>query len=237
MATSNTNTATRNNVVVNPSTSDTEKAQSRRLWENREMWGVVFDHTVNLITLTLKGEELPEKPRKGFAFGEGAVTKKGVVQQLTVADDQPHIESYALQLLAGFGSYATKKAIKALDEVGVQNEVLKSDVERMAIATQLADICKLGGRKESATRLRRVIAAHKAKQGRALILAVAAALSEAKTTETETEATPKGVEEKPQKAEKKSATPKGGKAKTSKRKEANSEGVTPTEVAAELELV
>lgn len=239
MATSNTTTATRNNVVVNPSTSATEQAQSRRLWESRDMWRVVFDHTVALITLTLKGEKLPENPRDGFAFGKGAVTKDGKALKLSVSKDQPHIVGYAAQLLAGFGSYATKKATKALAEVGVQNEVLSSNVERMAIASQLAEACKLATQGDGASRLRREIDAHHAKQGNALILAVAAALSEAKPTETEAEATPKGVEEKPKKAVKKSATPFGGKAKTAKpkRKGSNSFGVTPTEVAAELGLV
>lgn len=230
MATSINTTATPNNVVVNPSTTSTEAPQSRRLWESRDMWAVVFDHTVTLLTLALKGEKLPDNPREGFAFGKGAVTKDGKAVKLVIKDDQPHIVAYAASLLAGFGSYATKKATKALTEAGIQNEVLADNKDRMAIASQLAEACKLAKQGDGVNRLSRA----EAKQGRALVLAVAAALSEAKPTETEPATNPKGVEKKP-KAKTHKATPKGGKGKTAKA--SNSFGVTPTEMAAELGLL
>ena len=156
MATSNTTTATRNNVVVNPqsATANTATADSKpktqRVLETRDQWSAIFAHTVALLAAAVKGEALPDDPRKGYAFGKPQV--------------EPHSRQYAQSLLAGF---ASKKAGK----VFTQHEVLADQAE--------------------------------AKQGRSLAEALLAALGEAKQTELQVEATPKGVEAKPKKSAKK----------------------------------
>lgn len=96
MATSNTTTATRNNVVVNPqsATANTATADSKpktqRVLETRDQWSAIFAHTVALLAAAVKGEALPDDPRKGYAFGKPQV--------------EPHSRQYAQSLLAGFAS-------------------------------------------------------------------------------------------------------------------------------------
>ena len=70
MATSNTTTATRNNVVVNPqsATANTATADSKpktqRVLETRDQWSAIFAHTVALLAAAVKGEALPDDPAK-----------------------------------------------------------------------------------------------------------------------------------------------------------------------------
>lgn len=119
MATSNTTTATRNNVVVNPqsATANTATADSKpktqRVLETRDQWSAIFAHTVALLAAAVKGEALPDDPRKGYAFGKPQV--------------EPHSRQYAQSLLAGF---ASKKAGK----VFTQHEVLADQAKREEIA-------------------------------------------------------------------------------------------------------
>ena len=124
MATSNTTTATRNNVVVNPqsatadtatadtatadtATADTATADSKpktqRVLETRDQWSTIFAHTVALLAAAVKGEALPDDPRKGYAFGKPKV--------------EPHSRQYAQSLLAGFASKKAGKVCGVLKNI------------------------------------------------------------------------------------------------------------------------
>lgn len=110
MATSNTTTATRNNVVVNPqsATANTATADSKpktqRVLETRDQWSAIFAHTVALLAAAVKGEALPDDPRKGYAFGKPQV--------------EPHSRQYAQSLLAGFASKKAGKVFYPTRSVG-----------------------------------------------------------------------------------------------------------------------
>lgn len=202
MSTSNNTIATTNSVAVkaqSTTVSSENTTQSRRLWETRDMWQVIFDHTVTLIVLALKGDKLPDEPRKGYAFGK-ATDKDGKTLKLKVSEDQPHMVGYAVSLLAGFGSYATKKANKALLEAGLQNEVLGDAKARMSVAEQLVIACNF-----TKTNAAERISKADAKQGRALVLAVATALNSVKGANKKAKTTPKGVEKKSTSKAKKAA--------------------------------
>lgn len=191
MATSNATTATRNNVVVNPqsATANTATADSKpktqRVLETRDQWSAIFAHTVALLAAVVKGEALPDDPRKGYAFGKPQV--------------EPHSRQYAQSLLAGF---ASKKAGK----VFAQHEVLADQAKREEIAIAILLKTKLAkassGAENPETAARRILSKD-AKQGRSLAEALLAALGEAKQTEPQVEATPKGVKAKPKKSAKK----------------------------------
>lgn len=192
MATSNTTTATRNNVVVNPqsATANTATADSKpktqRVLETRDQWSAIFAHTVALLAAAVKGEALPDDPRKGYAFGKPQV--------------EPHSRQYAQSLLAGF---ASKKAGK----VFTQHEVLADQAKREEIAIAILLKTKLAkassGAEDAKTAARRTLSKAEAKQGRSLAEALLAALGEAKQSEPKADATPKGVEAKPKKSAKK----------------------------------
>lgn len=202
MATSNTTTATRNNVVVNPqsATADTTNAtpkggekqpanspKTQRVLETRDQWSAIFAHTVTLLVAAIKGEALPDDPRKGYAFGK--------------IQAEPHSRQYAQSLLAGFTS---KKAGKAF----AQHEVLADQAKREEIAIAILLKTKLAkassGAEDAKTAARRTLSKAEAKQGRSLAEAVLAALGEAKQSEPKADATPKGVGAKPKKSAKKS---------------------------------
>lgn len=201
MATSNTTTATPNNVVVNPQSTTANaanttpkggkgdadsKPKTQRVLETRDQWSAIFAHTVALLAAAVKGEALPDDPRKGYAFGKPQV--------------EPHSRQYAQSLLAGF---ASKKAGK----VFAQHEVLADQAKREEIAIAILLKTKLAkassGAENPETAARRILSKAEAKQGRSLAEALLAALGEAKQTEPQVEATPKGVEAKPKKSAKK----------------------------------
>ncbi len=200
MATSNNTTATSNNVVVNPQSATanvtpkggekqpSNSPKTHRVLETRDQWAAIFAHTVTLVVASVKGEALPDDPRKGYAFGKISA--------------EPHSRQYAQSLLAGFTS---KKAGK----VFAQHEVLADQAKREEIAIAILLKTKLAkassDAEDSKTAARRTLSRAEAKQGRTLAEAVLAALGEAKQAEPKADATPKGVEAKPKKSAKKAA--------------------------------
>lgn len=140
MATSNNTAATRNSVAVKSvnlnantnvvgegkSVTASDERKTQRVLETREQWSVVYDHCVKLVVALVKGEALPEDPRKGFAFGKKLTT------------EQPHIKSYALGLLNGFCSPKGRKTFAA-----AKYEVLVSDEKRQTIALAIVKQARL----------------------------------------------------------------------------------------------
>ncbi len=216
MATSNNTTATRNNVVVNPQSATanatpkggekqpSNSPKTHRVLETRDQWSVIFAHTVALLAAAIKGEALPDDPRKGYAFGKISA--------------EPHSRQYAQSLLAGF---ASKKAGKWF----TQHEVLADQAKREEIAIAILLKTKLAkassDAEDSKTAARRTLSRAEAKQGSTLAEALLVALGYAKQVEEikqakqarlaqkqaepKADATPKGVEAKPKKTAKKSA--------------------------------
>ena len=126
-------TTSRANVVsntVNKNAAESSKsviaatAKTQRVLETRDLWSVIFNHTVALVAKCAKGETLSDADRKGFGFGS--------------AKDQPHSRGYAQSLLAGFVS---RKANKFLGEV----DGLKTIEERTKIALAILTATRLGG--------------------------------------------------------------------------------------------
>lgn len=132
-----------NNLVANKVT------KTQRVLETRDQWAVIFNHTVSLVVALVKGEALPDDPRKGFAFGKVA--------------EQPHSRAYAQSLIGGFVS---KKASK----VFAQTEGLQTVEERTKIAIAILLKTKLGGADES--KAKAILCKAEAKQAKTFAEAV-----------------------------------------------------------------
>lgn len=150
--------ATANNEVVAQSATAPEQAAAkqpltRRVKETRDQWQVVFDHTVALVVASARKADLPDDPRKGYAFG--------------ALKDQPNIRAYAQGLLAGF---ASPKAGK----VFAQHEVLASAETRHEIAIAILLATKLGSADRA--KAESILSKAEKKQAKSLAQAVLAAL-------------------------------------------------------------
>lgn len=150
--------ATANNEVVAQSANAPEQAAAkqpltRRVKETRDQWQVVFDHTVALVVASARKADLPDDPRKGYAFG--------------ALKDQPNIRAYAQGLLAGF---ASPKAGK----VFAQHEVLASAETRHEIAIAILLATKLGSTDRA--KAESILSKAEKKQAKTLAQAVLAAL-------------------------------------------------------------
>lgn len=106
-------TTTRENKSAAKQQVKNNNATTRRV-ETRDMWEVIFNHSVVLIASYAKGIKVDE-PRKGFAFGP--------------ANDQPHSRAYAKSLIWGFATNKAGKVLKDLDELAP-----KAAREKIAIA-------------------------------------------------------------------------------------------------------
>lgn len=203
MATSINTTATRNSVAVNSvninanttvggegkSATASEERKTQRVLETREQWSVVYDHCVKLVVTLVKGEALPEDPRKGFAFGKKLTT------------EQPHIKSYALGLLNGFTSPKGRKVFAAN-----KYEVLVSDEKRQTIALAIVKQARLAPQ----DRIEAVLSKAEKKQPRSFCESVLKELGiKVGTPQPKAETKP---EPKPKRTTRK-ATAKGGKGK------------------------
>lgn len=234
MATNAQNSALNNEVVNNQNSNNgTEDAkQTRRVWETRNDWDVVFYHVVDLAVLALKGEALPAKPQNGFAFGK-VTDKHGKKVDGKVKDLQPNIKGYALGVIAGLGTFSAKKFAKAFSLEGEHAEKIKSEAfngnselhqaaikaaqtygldnlgNRLAIASQLVTACGFC----SLDKAVETISKADAKQGRAVCLAIAKQLAEtAVQPKAETQAEPTEVQPTAETPKAKKASPKGKKA-------------------------
>lgn len=95
----------------NASTKQVNNASNttRRVVETRDMYEVIYNHSVSLVAEYIRcftnGEAYPdgEKSRKGFAFGP--------------TNDQPHTRGYAKSLIWGFATNKAGKVLKNLDDV------------------------------------------------------------------------------------------------------------------------
>lgn len=146
MATSNATNIASTAKAVESTTNATVKTQ--RVLETRDQWAVIFNHTVSLVVALVKGEDMPDDPRKGFAFGKIA--------------EQPHSRQYAQSLIGGFVS---KKAGK----VFAQTEGL-DEARRNEIAMTILLKTKLGG--GDATKAKGILSKAEPKQARAFAEAV-----------------------------------------------------------------
>lgn len=123
MTTSNNTSASNLNVVEKSSTANLVKVdKTRRVLETRSQWQQIFSHAVSLVVALAKGDNLPEDPKKGFAFGR--------------INDQPHSRAYAQALLVGFVSSKAGK-------VFAQTESLADKAKREKIAIAILTACKL----------------------------------------------------------------------------------------------
>lgn len=150
--------ATANNEVVAQTATAPEQAAAkqpltRRVKETRDQWQVVFDHTVALVVASARKADLPDDPRKGYAFG--------------ALKDQPNIRAYAQGLLAGF---ASPKAGK----VFAQHEVLASAETRHEIAIAILLATKLGSADRA--KAESILSKAEKKQAKSLAQTVLAAL-------------------------------------------------------------
>lgn len=166
--------------------------------ETRDSWSVIENHCIALIALSVKGEALPQDPRKGFAFGLADGKK---------ADSAPHCRDYARALLAGFFSAKAEKVFKQA-EIPSQYEVLKTAQSRKSIATAIVGACKLAKPDRVGTSLDEV----KGKRGKFLAEKL---LSELGISASSTESAKPNASA--SKSKRRSATTEGGKAETKKR--------------------
>lgn len=187
-------TVSKNLSVAEKSSTATEP-KTRRVLETRDQWGVVFKTLTRLVALQVKGEALPEDPRKAFGF------KK--------ASDQPHIKGYAFGLLAGFMSPKARKIFAA------KYEVLADDSLRSDIALAIAKACRLA----SADRIEAVLSKAEKKQPKSFCEAVLAKL------DTSSEATEKSTEPTPQPTVEPTAEPAPQPAKPKPSRKANGKAV------------
>lgn len=183
MKNSSKNSATvSNNLSVAEKSSNENETKTRRVLETRDQWADVFKTLTRLVALQVKGEALPEDPRKAFGF------KK--------ASDQPHIKGYAFGLLQGFMSPKARKIFAA------KYEVLADDSLRSDIALAVAKACRLA----PADRVELVLSRAKKKQPKSFCEAVLAKLAPS------SEATDKAAEPTPQPAKPKPSRKANGKA-------------------------
>ena len=199
------------NVVSKSETKGAAKQQvtatantTRRVVETRDMYEVIYNHSVNLVVLYARGLKATDDPRKGFAFGPTA--------------EQPHTRGYAKSLIWGF---ATNKAGKVLKNF----EDLDTVAKREKIALAILSDCKLV--KGDSEALKASLNKVEPKRERAFAESVLAELTKpqpkkrttpkgGKDTKSETKATaPKGS--KAEGETKKVSTPKGGKKSETKK--------------------
>lgn len=120
MTTSNNTSASNLNVVEKSVTANAANAvKTRRVLETRSQWEQIFRHMTSLVVALAKGDNLPDDPRKGFAFGK--------------TGDQPHSREYAKALLCGFVSRKAGKVFAQTKGLADQDDRRKI---AMAILTQ-----------------------------------------------------------------------------------------------------
>lgn len=147
-------TATVGSNPIAPSANASKQPKTQRVLETRDQWVMIFNHAVSLVVALVEGKDLPDDPRKGFAFGS--------------VKDQPHSRAYAQSLLAGF---ASKKAGK----VFAQTVGLADQAERQKLAVAILLKTKLGS--GDATKAAAILGKAEPKQARTFAEAVLAALN------------------------------------------------------------
>jgi hypothetical protein len=170
---------------------------TRRVVETRELYEVIFNHSVTLITAYCRNQK-PSDPRSGFGFGPTA--------------DQPHSRAYAKSLIWGFATNRAGKVLKnfkGIDKVLQDFEGLDTAQVREKIAIAILSDCKLvkGDSEAIKAQLNKVEPKREA--------AIAKSVLDELTKPTKP-TTPKGGKGKAKAEPKKTTAPKGSKAKSKK---------------------
>lgn len=160
-----------NNNASEASKSATANAKTQRVLESRDLWSVIFNHTVALVAKCAKGETLSEADRKGFGFGS--------------AKDQPHSRGYAQSLLAGFVS---RKANKFLGGIMGEADCLSTIEGRTKIALAILTATRLGG--NTTEKAKAILSKAEPKQAKTFSEAVKAALNVVQAVEESAEIAP-----------------------------------------------
>jgi len=171
-------------------------AASTRRVETRDMWEVIFNHSVVLIAAYAKGIKV-ENPREGFAFGPTAT--------------QPHSRDYAKSLIWGFTTNKAAKVLKNLDDVA-------DKAIRVKIATAILTDCKLV--KGDSEAIKKSLDKVEPRRERVVAEAVLKELTKPEPKK----ATTKGGKGGKKSDTKKATTPKGGSSKSESSKPATKGG-------------
>lgn len=132
-----------NSVAVKAEPKTAEKSEksekSVRLFETRDMWSMVFDHTAELLVKACNGEAVKPTDVSGFGFSPKVKVKDGK-ERKALSSEQPHIRLYLYSLLLGFVSRKATKLAKESPEIWskinleeVANKVLKGLWPKMDI--------------------------------------------------------------------------------------------------------
>lgn len=152
-STKGANTETKNAVKNNAATT-------QRVVETRDMWEVIFNHSVSLVVAYTRGQQV-EDPRKGYAFASVA--------------QQPHSRAYAKSLIWGFATSKAGKVLKDFDDLAK-----RESREKIAIAILTDTTLVKGDSKAIAASLSKV----EPKREKAFATAVLTELSKPQTETT-----------------------------------------------------
>lgn len=195
-STKGANTESKNAVKNNAANS------TSRVVETRDMWEVIFNHSVSLVVAYTRGQQV-EDPRKGYAFASVA--------------QQPHSRAYAKSLIWGFVTSKAGKVLKDFDDIAKRDSREKI-AKAILIDTKLV--------KGDSAAIAASLAKIEPKREKAFATAVLTELSKPQTETTtkggkakaeDTKATaPKGGKAKGESKPKAKATTNGGRKSTTK---------------------